>query len=86
MGDAEQSVVQQMPAEMLRPGYTVWAPEDGDWLKVREVHHDEEAGEVTVYRTDRSEAVYRAGREVLVRVEPPGPPTPPKPPSHRPVG
>jgi hypothetical protein len=39
MGDAEQSVLQQMPAEMLRPGYTVWAPEDGDWLKVREVHH-----------------------------------------------
>jgi hypothetical protein len=78
--------VRQDVAVHLSRGDVVWAPDDSDWLKVHKARYDEDADEVTVYRADGSEATFRASREVLVRVAPPGPPNPPKPPTHRPVG
>lgn len=53
-------------ATAVRRGDRIWAPDDGDWLRVDRISNDEV--EVTFYRLDHSEATFRPNSNVLRQV------------------
>lgn len=49
----------------VKPGNVIWAHNDNDWLKIREVEVNS-YGDVIFYRRDGSEASFSSGQKVLV--------------------
>jgi hypothetical protein len=64
----KQTTVVLILAEDIRKGVTIWAPDDGDWLKVSRIEDEPDYGTITVYRRDGSEAQFGHGKSVLMQV------------------
>lgn len=56
--------VEQVRADAVKRGDVIWAPDDGDWLKVVRIGKGR-WGELTFYRRDHSEAQFDADHQVL---------------------
>ena len=52
----------------VKVGDRIWAPDDGDWLRVYDIK-DNGYGDVTFLRRDRSMADFRTGQRVITLAE-----------------
>jgi hypothetical protein len=57
--------VREIKAAEVRRGDVIWAPDDGDWLKVATIKPGLDAYTLVFYRVDGSEAEFAPGRAVL---------------------
>ena len=58
----------QIHADLVEKGQTIWAPDDGDWLKVAKVGKGLGDYSRVFYRVDGSEAEFDVDQIVLVQV------------------